>query len=110
VTISKRFTPGPIQPTAPTNNTYVKGKKLWAIEAILDSRRKKQKGFQYHMLWRGSGHEETTWESLCKVINAHVAIKEYEKRYSKKPKPTKQEMQTARLQAEQDVEEPDTKE
>ena len=51
-----------------------------------------------------------TWEPLCNVVNAHVAIKEYEQRYKKKPKPTKEEAQTARLQAEQDVEELDAKE
>jgi hypothetical protein len=39
-----------------------------------------------------------------------VAIREYEKRYKKKPKPTKHEVQSARLQAEKDVEETSTAE
>ena len=46
-----------------------------------------------------------TWEPLRNLVNAHVKIKEYEKRFKGKPKPTKQEAKTARLQAEQDVEE-----
>ena len=48
-----------------------------------------------------------TWESLRNVVNAHVAIKGYEKSFRRKPKPTKQEEETARLQAEQDGEESD---
>jgi hypothetical protein len=46
-----------------------------------------------------------TWEPLRNAVNAHIAIKEFEKCYKKKPRPTKQEVQSARLQAVQDVEE-----
>jgi hypothetical protein len=102
--------PGQYNPPPPSITLDAKGKKLWAIDAILDSRRTKQKGFQYHILWRGFGPEEMTWEPLCNVVHAHVAIKEYEKRYKKNPKPTKEEVKTARLQAKQDVEELDAKE
>jgi hypothetical protein len=45
-----------------------------------------------------------TWEPLRNVIIAHVALREYEKRFEGKPKPTKQEVKAARLQAVQDVE------
>lgn len=97
--------PGQCNPPPPPITLDAKGKKLWAIDAILDSRRTKRKGFQYRILWRGFGPDEMTWEPLCNVINAHVAIKEYEKCYKTKPKPTKQEVKAARLQVEQDVEE-----
>ncbi|KAM4061475.1 chromatin organization modifier domain-containing protein [Hirsutella rhossiliensis] len=89
----------------PTNNARCKGEKLWAIEEILDSKRTKQKGFQYHILWRGFDLEQATWEPLHNVVNAHIAIKEFEKHNKNKPRPTKQEAQNARLQAQQDVEE-----
>jgi hypothetical protein len=51
-----------------------------------------------------------TWEPLRNVVNAHIAIKEFEKRHKKKPRPTKQEIQGARLQAKQNVEESDAME
>ncbi|KAM4064338.1 chromatin organization modifier domain-containing protein [Hirsutella rhossiliensis] len=95
----------PIQHTAPPITLDAKGEKLWAIEEILDSKRTKQKGFQYHILWRGFDLEQATWEPLHNVVNAHIAIKEFEKHNKNKPRPTKQEAQNARLQAQQDVEE-----
>ncbi|KAM4065465.1 integrase core domain-containing protein [Hirsutella rhossiliensis] len=49
--------------------------------------------------------EQATWEPLHNVVNAHIAIKEFEKHNKNKPRPTKQEAQNARLQAQQDVEE-----
>lgn len=97
--------PGQFNPPPPPITLDAKGEKLWAIEAILDSKRTKQKGFQYHILWRGFGPEETTWEPLHNVVNSYIAIKEFEKRYKRKPRPTKHEVQSARFQAIQDVEE-----
>lgn len=80
--------PGQFNPPPPPITVDAKGEKLWAIEAILDSRRTKQKGFQYHILWRGFGPEQMTWEPLRNAVNAHIAIKEFEKCYKKKPRPS----------------------
>jgi RNase H-like domain found in reverse transcriptase/Reverse transcriptase (RNA-dependent DNA polymerase)/Integrase zinc binding domain/Chromo (CHRromatin Organisation MOdifier) domain/Integrase core domain len=102
--------PGQYNPPPPPITLDAKGEKLWAIEAILDSKRTKQKGFQYYILWRGFDHNDATWEPLHNVVNAHIAIKEFEKRYKNKPRPTKQEVQGARLQSQQDVEESDAME
>ncbi|KAM4062448.1 integrase core domain-containing protein [Hirsutella rhossiliensis] len=97
--------PGQYNTPPPPITLDAKGEKLWAIEEILDSKRTKQKGFQYHILWRGFDLEQATWEPLHNVVNAHIAIKEFEKHNKNKPRPTKQEAQNARLQAQQDVEE-----
>ncbi|KAJ6436324.1 mRNA 3 end-processing YTH1 [Purpureocillium lavendulum] len=91
--------PGQYNPPPPPIALDANGEKLWAIEAILDSKRTRQKGFQYHVQWRGYDLEDATWEPLQNVVNAHMAIKEFEKRHKTKPRPTKQEMENARLQA-----------
>lgn len=75
--------PGEFNPPPPPITVDAEGEKLWAIEAILDSKRTRRKGFQYRILWRGFDLEETTWEPLHNVVNAHTAIKEFEERYQK---------------------------
>ncbi|OWT42324.1 retrovirus polyprotein [Pochonia chlamydosporia 170] len=102
--------PGQYNPPPPPIALDERGEKLWAIEEILDSRRKKGKGFQYYILWRGFGHREATWEPLHNVVNAHIAIKEFEKRHRSKPRPTRQEVRNARHQAKQDVKNSETRE
>ncbi|OAQ57620.2 retrovirus polyprotein [Pochonia chlamydosporia 170] len=97
--------PGQHNPPPPPIALDERGERLWAIDKILDSKRTKGKGFKYHILWRGFGREEATWEHLHNVVNAHIAIKEFEKRYRNKPRPTRREIRSARLQAKQDVEE-----
>ncbi|KAM4064033.1 reverse transcriptase (RNA-dependent DNA polymerase) [Hirsutella rhossiliensis] len=91
--------PGQYNPTPPPIALDANGEKLWAIEAILDSKRTRQNGFQYHVQWRGYDLEEATWEPLHNVVNAHIAIKEFEKLHRTKPRPTKQEMRNAHRQA-----------
>jgi len=98
--------PGQYNPPPPPIMIDEKGNKLWAIEAILDARRTKRKGFQYRIQWRGFGPEDITWEPLRNVVNAHIAIREFERRHNKKPRPTDEELQNARLQTEQHVENP----
>jgi hypothetical protein len=95
--------PGQYNPPPPPIALDERGEKLWAIEEILDSRRRRGKGFQYYILWRGFGREEATWEPLHNVVNAHIAIKDFEKRHRNKLRPTRKELQNARHLAKQDV-------
>ncbi|KAM4066653.1 chromatin organization modifier domain-containing protein [Hirsutella rhossiliensis] len=81
--------PGQYNTPPPPITLDAKGEKLWAIEAILDSKRTKQKGFQYHILWRGFDLEQATWEPLQNVVNAHIAIRDFEKHSKNKPRPVK---------------------
>ncbi|EXU94648.1 chromatin organization modifier (chromo) domain protein [Metarhizium robertsii] len=97
--------PGQHNPPPPPIALDEKRERLWAIDMVLESKRTKGKGFQYHMLWGGFSREEATWEPLHNVVNAHIAIKEFEKRYRNKPRPTEREIRTARSQARRDVEE-----
>lgn len=95
--------PGQYNPPPPPISMDESGEKLWAMEEILDSRHKRGKGFQYRILWRGFGFGEATWEPLHNVVNAHVAINEFEKRHRNKPRPTKKEVKDARAQSRQAV-------
>lgn len=95
--------PGQHNPPPPPIALDESGEKLWAIEEILDSRRRRGKGFQYRVLWRGFGLKEATWEPLHNVVNAHVAIKEFEKRHRNKPKPTLTETKDARIRRKRDA-------
>jgi hypothetical protein len=74
------------------------GEKLWAIEAILDSKRTTKgpnKGFHYLVLWRGYDPEDQSWEPLKHVVNARASILEFERRFPRKLKPNKTEIDRA---------------
>jgi hypothetical protein len=77
------------------------GQRLWAVEAILDSKRTKGGGFQYLILWRGYDPEDQTWEPLEHVVNARASILEFERRFPRKLKPTKQEIERAKKATEE---------
>ncbi|KAI1003559.1 hypothetical protein K3495_g4643 [Podosphaera aphanis] len=73
---------------------------LFAIEAIVDSKRSKNKKiFYYLILWRGEDPEDQTWEPLQNVVNATASIQEFERRFPDKLKPTKSEIQGAKQKA-----------
>ena len=99
--------PSPIDPLPGQQNPPLlpvaldeSGEKLYAIEAILDSKRSKNKrSFQYLVLWRGCDADYQTWESLKNVGNARASIHEFERRFPKELKPTKREIDNARRQA-----------
>lgn len=76
------------------------GQKLYAIDAILDSKRE-DNVFYYQVLWRGYNPEDKSWEPLSNVVNARSSILEFERRYPRKPKPTKEEIAAARTDTEQ---------
>ena len=69
---------------------------MQAIEAILDSREEVGEGFQYKILWRGYSNKDRTQEPLCNIVHCTVAIKDYERRYSTKSKPTSAEIKKAK--------------
>jgi hypothetical protein len=86
--------PGQTNPPPPPISLDENGEKLWAVEAILDSKRTKA-GFQYLILWRGYDPDDQTWEPLSHVVNAKASILEFERRFPRKIKPTKQEIDRA---------------
>jgi len=93
--------PGQRNPPPPPVAIDANGEKLWAIEAILDSKRTKVKGkeFQYLILWRGYDPSDKSWEPLSHVMNARASILEFEKRFPSKPRPTKAEIAQAKKKA-----------
>ena len=78
------------------------GQTLWAIDAILDSKRK-DGVFYYLILWRGYDPEHNSWEPLSHVVNARSSIKEFERRFPKKLRPTKTEIKAAKRATEVDA-------
>ena len=92
--------PGQTNPPSPPIALDESGEKLYAIEAILDSKRSKnRKNFQYLILWRGYDSEDQTWEPLKNVVNAKSSIKEFEQRFPHKLKPSPREIEAAKRQA-----------
>jgi hypothetical protein len=71
------------------------GNKLWAIDYIKDSKRTRGGGFQYLIKWKDT--DESTWQPLTDVVDSWASIKEFESRHKKKLKPTKLEIERARL-------------
>ncbi|KAI1007414.1 hypothetical protein K3495_g811 [Podosphaera aphanis] len=91
--------PGQLNPSPLPVALDASGENLFAIEAILDSKRNKNKNknkFYYLILWRSQGPEDKTWEPLENVVNATSSIQEFERRFPKKIKPTKSETERAR--------------
>jgi hypothetical protein len=86
--------PGQYNPPPPPIAIDESGETLWAIEKILNSRRRGGK-FQYLIRWRGYNETHDSWEPLSNVINAHQSIRQYEKDFANKPSPTKVERQKA---------------
>lgn len=88
--------PGQQNPPPPPITIDSDGEALWAIEAILDSKRTRAGTFFYLIKWRG--YEETSWEPLANVIGARASVIEFERLHKGKVKPTKKELQLAREQ------------
>lgn len=83
---------GQTNPPPPAIGIDINGEKLWAIDAILDSRRTRS-GFEYEIKWRDGS---TSWQPLVDVVTAHASIREFVSRYPKKKKPTKREKDKAK--------------
>ena len=92
--------PGQTNPPSQPVTFEKSGEKLYAIEAIIDSKRSKNKKISQHqILWRGHDSEDKTWEPLKNVVFAKTSIQEFERRFPEKLQPTKAEIDRARLQA-----------
>lgn len=91
--------PGQVDPPAPPISINENGELLWAIEAILNTRRTKKKGFEYLILWRGYDASEQSWEPLRNVVNARGSISEFQRRFPKAARPTKDEIQRAKQES-----------
>lgn len=86
--------PGQTNPPAPPVAIDANGKLLWAMDAIINSKRTKSKGFQYLVSWRD--YTKKSWEPLDHVINATSFTADFKKRFPRKLHPTKQEIASAR--------------
>ena len=87
--------PGQVNAPPPPVTIDANGEKLYAIDAILDSKRE-DGAFFYEILWRGHDPNDKTWEPLENVVNARASILEFERRYPKSLRPTKEEIKKAR--------------
>lgn len=87
--------PGQVDPPARPISIDENGEVLWAVEAILKSRRTKKKGFEYLVLWRGYDSADQSWEPLHNVVHATGSIAEFRRRFPKAKRPTKAEIQAA---------------
>ena len=74
--------------------------KLWAIDAILASKRVGRR-FDYEILWRGG---EKSWEPLHMVLTATASRKEFHKRYPNQPTPSPHELQLAKARVAREAE------
>ncbi|SLM37535.1 Chromo domain/shadow [Lasallia pustulata] len=72
----------------------IDGQKLWAVDTFHDTCRHNGH-FQYQVLWRGYDESEKTWEPLQNVMLAHGAVREFERQFPNKKKPTKKDKERA---------------
>lgn len=91
--------PGQVDPPAAPITINENGELLWAIEAILKTRRTKEKGFEYLILWRGYDTSDQSWEPLHHVVNARASIAEFQRRFPKALRPTTDEINQAKREA-----------
>src|ERR1700712_2189968 len=87
--------PGQTNPPPPPVSIDADGSLLWAIDAILDSRRDDTE-FYYLIQWRGYDAEDQSWEPLENVVNAQSSISTFALRFPKKLHPTKAEIARAK--------------
>lgn len=80
------------------------GEELYEINAILNSRRSRTRGFQY--LVKYTGYYETTWQPLSDLVagNSGVLINDFHAQNPRKPRPTDQEFDVARAIAREGTE------
>lgn len=68
---------------------------IWPVRELLDSRRTKNRGFEYKIAW-ATPAQEVTWELLHCVLDSKHHIENYENRYPRRRRPAKQELRKAR--------------
>jgi hypothetical protein len=68
----------------------------YEVEEILDSRRK-GRGIQYLVKWKGYPDSENSWEPKRNVDDAEDALKQFHKKFPGKPKPEDSALRTIHL-------------
>ena len=88
--------PGQTNPPPPPISFDDDGNALWAVESILDSRRSPSRGFEYLVKWKGYSENDASWEPLYSVIRVRPSILEFQRRFPRKPRPTRKEQKHAK--------------
>ncbi|XP_025032694.1 heterochromatin protein 1-like [Python bivittatus] len=82
----KEAPPSPLRMcTPPPPPVVIKGEEEYEVEAILDSRRR-GKGIQYLIHWKGYPEAERSWEN-AKNVHAPELVIDFHRRFPSKPKP-----------------------
>ncbi|XP_023806684.1 uncharacterized protein LOC111946757 [Oryzias latipes] len=78
--ITSPLHPSPTPPPAPR---IIDGQPAWTFRHIMDVRRR-GRGFQYLVDWKGCGPEERSWEPSSRILDKDM-LREFHRRYPHKP-------------------------
>jgi hypothetical protein len=76
---------GPAYPRPPAD--IVEGEPEWEVDRILKHRRGRG-GTEYHVLWRGYGIDEASWQTEEDLEHAQEALEDYRRRHKINPEST----------------------
>jgi len=73
---------GPAHPRPPAD--IIEGEAEWEVDRILKHRRGKG-GTKYHVLWKGYGIDEASWQPESDLEHAQEALEDYRRRHKINP-------------------------
>lgn len=81
----KPLSTSPLQPTAPSppRPRVIDGHPTWTIRRLMDVRRR-GRGLQYLVDWRGFGPQERSWEPASNILDKDM-VRDFHRRYPDKP-------------------------